>query len=195
MSLQFADAPAQGSAAVQTALARLATRETPLSRGGIDASALHVSEPHAVYDLAADAVASGGGLDTATMTGYRYLVEGAGGPVAAAEVHADETGGVAQAAQVNLGPYVAASRRAFADLAAHPAVEQGSYEARMLRFSAIALVVLWLKSDTGSEDIVYPLAPAPPELKAEQAYTADEFLNVIRPLAQKRAEESGEAVP
>jgi hypothetical protein len=37
----------------------------------------------------------------------------------------------------------------------------GSYEVRLLRFSAIALMALWLKPDAGGADIIYPMDPAP----------------------------------
>jgi hypothetical protein len=70
-------------------------------------------------------------------------------------------------------------------------VGAASYEVRLLRFSAIALMALWLKPDSGAADIIYPLAPAPDGLQAERAYAVDEFLAAIVPLAQKRIGSAG----
>jgi hypothetical protein len=94
-------------------------------------------------------------------------------------------------ANVNHGPYVEATARALAQVATLSAVGAGSYEVRLLRFSAIGLMALWLKPDAGGADIIYPLAPAPDGLQAERAYSVDEFLQVIVPLAQKRVGASG----
>ena len=60
------------------------------------------------------------------------------------------------------------------------------YEVRLLRFSAIYVAALWLKSVAGAADIIVPLAPAPSALQAGKRYTADEFLAAIRPLAAQR---------
>jgi hypothetical protein len=64
-------------------------------------------------------------------------------------------------------------------------VRAGSYEARLLRFSAIFLMAIWLKSDRGGSDVIYPLAPAPVGLQTEKIYGVEDFLKIILPLAQK----------
>ncbi len=64
-------------------------------------------------------------------------------------------------ANINYGPFVEATARALSQVATLSAVGAGSYEVRLLRFSAIALMALWLKPDSGGADIIYPLAPAP----------------------------------
>lgn len=187
MPIHFVGAPTNGTQLVVEGLTRLSARKSPLSGRGLDFSALQLTEPHAVYDLRADVVAAGGGLESASTTGVRYLVYGGGAPVAAAEVHVDAQGNAALLANLNYGPYVEATAQALTQVAKLQAVTAGSYEARVLRFSAIALMALWLKSESGGPDIVYPLAPAPPGLQAEQPYAVDAFLAAIRPLAQQRA--------
>jgi len=189
MPIRFATAPSNGSVLVQKGLDRLSKRNNPLTRRGVDFGSLQVQQPHAVYDLRADAVANGG-LASATLSGFRYFVQSGSKNVAAAEVHA--TGADWLVAHFNYGPYVEATAQALTQVAVLEPVKGGSYEVRMLRFSAIALVALWLKSDTGGDDFIYPVAPVPPGLEAGTLYTEDDFLNVITPLAQKRAANTGQ---
>jgi acyl-CoA synthetase (AMP-forming)/AMP-acid ligase II len=191
MPLHFATEPKNGTALVQKALSKLATRPSPLSERAVDFNALQVQQPHAVYDLRADAIAHGDGLASAKASGFRYLIGTGGTTVAAAEVLADANGNATLLANVNHGPYVEATARALAQVATLSAVGAGSYEVRLLRFSAIGLMALWLKPDAGGADIIYPLAPAPDGLQAERAYSVDEFLQAIVPLAQKRVGASG----
>jgi len=195
MPLRFAAEPINGSALVHKGLGKVATRTSPLSGRGIDFNALQLSSPHAVYDLRADAVAAGGGLASAKATGFRYLVQAGGVSVAAGEVLADASGAASLLANINYGPFVEATARALTQASQLPAVSAGSYEVRLLRFSAIALLALWLKPDSGGADIVYPLAPAPPPLQAENPYSAADFVRAILPLARQRAERRGPSVP
>ncbi len=195
MPLHFAAEPKNGSSLVQKGLDKLSTRTSALSGRAVDFAALQLSPPHAVYDLRADAVAGGGGLETATATGFRYIIQGGGANIAAAEVQTDATGAASLLANINYGPYVEATAQALTQVAKLASVSAGSFEARLLRFSAIALLALWLKSDSGGADIVYPLPPAPAPLQAEQPYSAGDFIKAIRPLAQKRAEKKGPSVP
>jgi hypothetical protein len=191
MPLRYAAEPANGTDLVRAGLNRLSTRTNHLTGRGVDVNALQVTQPHAVYDLRADAVASGGGLESAVFSGFRYLVSDGDTAVAAAEVQADTAGNATLLANLNYGPFVAATAQALPKVAALAPVSSGSYEVRALRFAAIGLMALWLKPDSGGTDIIYPLAPAPPGLQADEPYTADDFFRAVRPLAQKRAAESG----
>ena len=192
MPLRYAAEPANGSDLVRSGLNRLSTRTSHLTGRGVDVNALQVTQPHAVYDLRADAVA-GGGLESAVFSGFRYLVSDGDTAVAAAEVQADTAGNATLLANLNYGPFVAATAQALPKVAALAPVSAGSYEVRALRFAAIGLMALWLKPDSGGTDIIYPLAPAPPGLQADEPYTADDFFRAVRPQAQKRAAESGRA--
>jgi hypothetical protein len=188
MTLHFAtEPPKNGAVLVQQGLDRLAVRKSPLSGRGLDFSKLQVQQPHAVYDLRADAIANNGGLASATASGFRYLVDAGGTHVAAAEVVPNAAGTATLLANLNYGRFVEATARAMTQVAKLAPVSAGSYEVRLLRCSAIALMALWLKSDSGGDDIIYPLAPAPGGLRAENPYSADDFLKAIVPLAQGRA--------
>ena len=196
MPLRFPPEPKNGSTLVRAGMNQLAARTSPLSGRAIDFTALNVTSPHAIYDLRADQVAGGKGLDSARATGVRYLVEGAGSAVAAAEVQTDVSGAANLLVNVNYGDFVPATARAFARLASLSEVRANSYEPRLLRFSAIPLLAIWLKPDKTGSDIIYPLSSVPGVLEAEKPYRVDEFLKAIMPLAQKRAASQGtSAVP
>jgi hypothetical protein len=190
MPLHFAAPPANGSTLVQTGLNRLSTRTSPVLGTAVDFSALQLSQPHAVYDLRVGAVVAGRGLASATQTGFRYLVTGGGAAIAAAEVQADAAGTATLLANINYGPYVEATAQALTQVAALPAVGAASYEVRLLRSAPIYLIALWLKPDSGTGDIIYPVAPAPPGLEAGQPYTEAAFISAILPLAERRATKS-----
>jgi hypothetical protein len=186
MPIRFSPELKNGTEIVQKGLDRLASRENPLKLKRRALKNVSIETVHAVYDLRADEISMGGGLETAHLAGFRYLIKIAGSPVAAAEVHFDSSGNTILLANLNYGPYVKATAQAFDNLPSLESVHAGSYEARLLRFSAIYLMAIWLKADTGGIDMIYPLAPAPNVLQAEKSYAVDNFLNAIRPLAQKR---------
>lgn len=193
MAIHYASEPANGSTLVRASLAQVSSRPSPLSSRGVDFNALALSEPHAVYDLRADAVAGGGGLFSARHTGFRYLVSSGSAHVAAAEVLTDHAGAANLVANINYGPFVEATARGLEKAGAHPPVAAGSYEARLLRFSAIGMVALWLKPDAGGADIFFPLAPAPAGLEAERPYSEAELFAAIRPLAERRTSKQDKA--
>lgn len=194
MPLQFAPESKSSTAVVRAGLARLVQRENALGLASEALGTLEVVTPHSIYDLRADEIANGGGLETAHASGTRYLVTAGGGPLAAAEVQAD-TSGQPLLTNLNYGPYVAATASAFASLNALAAVGQASYEARLLRFSAIYLVAIWLKAQGKGNDLIYVVAPAPSALQAEKPYSVEDFLAAIRPLAKKRASNKQSSIP
>src|ERR1700733_4274870 len=110
MPINFAREPTNASSLIQNGLGRLALRENPLSERGVDLGALNASQPHPVYDLRADTIANGGGLETATPSGIRSLVRDANGDaVATAEVQLDASGTATLLTNMNYGSYVGAT--------------------------------------------------------------------------------------
>jgi hypothetical protein len=195
MPLRFVAGPENGTQLVQAGLNRLAARRSNLSSVVRDFSSLEVSRPHAVYDLRADAIASGGGLETAILSGVRYLVDDGNTTVAAAEVSLDDNGLATVLANINSGPYVEATARTLTRVAGQNAVASEPYEVRLLRFAAIYLMALWLKSDSGDADIIYPLSPAPPGLSPADAYSPQSLIEIIRPLAEERMATGRTGIP
>jgi len=190
LPIHFAVEPKNGAELVRKGLNRISERRRPLSAQAVDFNALQVTQPHSIYDLRADAVASGGGLASATESSIRYLVHSRGATIAAAEVLVDATGTATILTNINYGPFVEATVRAFARVKTLEAVEAASYEMRLLRFAAIGLMALWLRPDSEGANIIYPISPAPDGLQSEHPYSAEEFFKIVLPLALKRSAET-----
>jgi hypothetical protein len=175
--------PKEGEQLVHSGLARILARgvAAPAAFRNIDIRSVKIQDGHAVYDLGLDAVRPGASLDSARRSAIRYLVSDRSKPVAAAEVLVDGNQRATLLANVNSGPFVASFAQALSDLAHRAEVVSGTFEARLLRVSAIAVVAVWLKSEAGAADLVYPIAPAPRYLQIGRLYPVDEFLAAIRP--------------
>jgi hypothetical protein len=197
MALRFAVEPQNGKALVQAGLTRVLRRPQapPAAMRAATLANMQVQPPHAIYDLRADEIAAGGGLETARRTGFRYLVESAQATVAAAEVNTDASGAASLLAHVNFGPYVEATARALTVLPTLGQVSAATFEARLLRFAAVGVMAIWLKPDAAGQDLIYPLAPTPKGLQAEVLCSPADFLAAVRPLAQKRATAPGPKTP
>ena len=73
MPLHYDIGPQDGPAVVRSGLQLLTARKNQLNLDSASVAALDVGTPHAVYDLHADEIANGGGLETAHASGFRYL--------------------------------------------------------------------------------------------------------------------------
>jgi hypothetical protein len=194
MPLQYVPGPANGANLVHAGLGEVLARRSPLSGLGVAHDEVSIDRPHAVYDLRADELANGATLDSARLSGYRYLVGSGDSPVAAGEVLTDANGEASVLANLNYGRFVQATADALAKVESLEAVGRHAYTVRLLRCAAIYVIALWLKADA-EPDIVFPLAPAPPPLEAERPYSADEFLAAIAPLARARVGSAPGRVP
>ena len=181
MPLRYAAEPANGTDLIRAGLNRLSTRPNRLSDGGADLNALQVTQPHAVYDLRADAVANGGGLESAVFSGFRYLVGDGDTSLAAAEVQTDAAGNATLLANLDYGPFVAATAQALPRVAALAPVNAGS-PTRSGR-CGLRRSVSWRSGSSprpGGARHRLPARSAPPGLQADRPYSADDF---IRPFA------------
>jgi len=139
-----------------------------------------------VFTVGLDALAGEASLaDKASPTGWRFLVEEAAEPVAAAEVH-DATG-AAVPAQITEGQFVRSTADGLRAAEALPAVEESAFELRLLRVPALNLVALWLHA-ADSDDLFVPLEPAPAPFEAHRSYPEPEFAEVAAELASSSLE-------
>lgn len=179
MPIETPQPPEDALEAVRASIAR----RSPRQRGRLRARGptASVSAPQRVYTVGLDALAGDSRIeDSASATGWRFLVEEAREPVAAAEVH-DETGATVPA-QVTEGQFVRSTADGLRAAEAHPAVEEATFELRTLRAPALNLVALWLHSPD-SEDLFVPLEPAPPPFEAGHTYPEEEFARLSAGLA------------
>jgi hypothetical protein len=187
MQIRMFANPEQYIGAVKNSLQRLAAHPHPTFKLSFAADEVQIQSAHEVYDLRADEIAKGKDLTSARLTGVRYLVGDSAQPQIAAEVPALKSRAVPQTANLNFGKFVQATASGLKDLESRGG--RGKYVLRLLRFSALGLMALWLVEEHGKENIIYPLDPAPPPLDARRLYSESDFLAAILPMAQRRAEQ------
>jgi hypothetical protein len=187
MPIETPKPPQDAIEAVRASIARRAPRQRGL-RGRLRARApaASVSAPQRVFTVGLDALAGASKIeDSARATGWRFLVEEAREPVAAAEVH-DETGATVPA-QVTEGQFVRSTAEGLRAAEAHPAVGEATFELRTLRVPALNLVALWLHSPE-ADDLFVPLEPAPAPLEAGHPYAEGDFTKLSTALAAESLE-------
>lgn len=148
-----------------------------------------LTAPQQVYTAGLDALAEGQGLEAgARMTGWRMLVEHRGDVVAAAEVPIHAAAAPrAPRGQMNRGPFVRATVEAITSAEQEDRVRASDFTLRLLRVPALNLTALWLRGAAGN-DMVVPIAPAPPPLEANTAYDAADFAARVAELAGAKRE-------
>jgi hypothetical protein len=177
---------------IQEGVARLAQRPEYRDRalGRAKPEALDITAPHDVYTLGLDALADGKGLDTAEPVARRVLIMRSDEPVATAELD-DPEGSTGMSATE--GPFTEATATTISEVESWPAVAEGDYELRVLRLPALYFMALWLKDESGNEDLIVPLAPAPAGIEPGRSYDEGELLGELRERARSRLDESDDA--
>jgi hypothetical protein len=145
-----------------------------------------VSAPLRVYTLGLEALARSKAVEaSARATGWRFLVEEATEPVAAAEVQ-DQTR-AAVPAQLTEGPFVRSTADGLRAAERLAPVEESAFEVRLLRVPALHLVSLWLHA-SDRDDLFMPLEPAPVPFEAGRSYPEPEFAELAMSLARQTLE-------
>jgi hypothetical protein len=141
-------------------------------------------QPHPVYELGLNDLASGQGLETARLVAWRYLLVDNNQVRQAAEVI--EAPGGSRFGMLTTG-FVAGADAAFSVAERLPEVQQRAYEIRALRVPALSVMALWLKDSQGQQDrfIVLPRAFAP--LQPLQPYEASDLLAILQRQAVQKA--------
>jgi hypothetical protein len=166
--------------AVRQALA--ATGRFPRRDGG----KLSLSVPHPVYDVALARLAAGDRIaEAAELAGWRALLEEDQRVVAAVELPGGEPG--AGGVVVNRGGFVDSTVTTLRLAERHERADTERLELRTLRANALYLVALWLHPVDGGDDLFFPLAPAPPPLRAETEYGSESFAAHLSELAGSTA--------
>ncbi|MBT2545972.1 hypothetical protein J7E99_36255 [Streptomyces sp. ISL-44] len=138
---------------------------------------VHVLDRLNISDLA-----SGGRPPRTRLTGWRFLIRGGDRYVAAADTRLTPDGWVFS--HFFEGPYVAATERAL-----RQAESLGkAYQPRLLSVPELYMLTLWLHGAVGAdasaglpagEDLLVPLAPAPPGIAAYRPHPVSELLPVL----------------
>lgn len=117
--------------------------------------------------------------------GWRFTVRVDGEPVAAAETMDTPDGAAFR--QFGTGPFIGAALRALGQARLLPEVRSATYEPRLLSVPDLYMMALWLHrtgrgesaAAPGTDDLLVPLAPAPPGFVAHRAHRVDELLPVL----------------
>lgn len=183
MPITVPEPPSAAAATVQTTIRLLAGQRrfrTPALRDAVAAD-LEVTEPHEVYVIGLEDLRAAADLNAARPVGWRYLVRGKDGVLAAAESQ-QRSGGEHVLAQLNEGPFVAATANALTALRAAPAVAAHPFTQRLLHVPALHAMALWLHHN-GPDDLLVPLAPFPFAVPTDTPVPAADLLNRLRVLA------------
>ncbi|MCX3062268.1 hypothetical protein [Streptomyces beihaiensis] len=122
------------------------------------------------------------GPSRARLTGWRFLIRCGGHAVAAADTRLTPDGWAF--CHFFEGPYVTSTERALRQAESLP----GPYQPRLLSVPELYMLTLWLHGDcaadaaTGhpaADDILVPLAPAPPGIAAYRPHRVAELLPVL----------------
>jgi hypothetical protein len=191
--LQYGRAPADAADLV-LAFVRNPRLGTP-GRGQVaNKGSLQVGPPLALYSLSLEDLAGNRGLSAAVpMNRWQFVIESAGTAVMLASVLTDASG-ASQMATVGGGGKIEIAG-ALDDLATQ--LTSGGYEVRLLQLpgglrSSTPFEVIWLKSLTDANDLIYPYEALYPSSKLESVlqngklYPANELLKALQPLAEQQ---------
>ncbi|MEO3850412.1 hypothetical protein ABGB09_22800 [Streptomyces sp. B8F3] len=130
-----------------------------------------------------DEVGAADAAPHAALTGWRFHLAAEGRVVAAAEARITPDGWAFS--HFSEGPYVASTQRALRQAESLPALLQP----RLLSVPELYMVTLWLRADAAAPaesgaidpaDLLVPLAPAPPGIRAHGAHRAGDLLPALR---------------
>ncbi|MGW0362752.1 hypothetical protein [Streptomyces sp. NPDC002990] len=137
---------------------------------------------HVLDRLNTSHLAAGGRPPRTRLTGWRFLIRGGDRHVAAADTRLTADGW--SFSHFFEGPYVAATERA---LRQAESLSQ-NYQPRLLSVPELYMLTLWLHGAVGAdasaglpagEDLLVPLAPAPPGITAYRPHAVSELLPVM----------------
>ena len=184
MPVRFGSAPDSAKAALEHG-ARLVRAQGDGELGDLLEAAGERPEssfPHEVLAVPPGGVrASAGALAKAASTGWRFLLDTE--EIVAAELHRDPVSGELGFADISMGAR-AEDTRALLDQLAGDKELRPTYTVNLLRVPDLLLHALWLRPESGGDEILIPLSPAPDGLTPGRRYTQGEFDRVAAELAR-----------
>ncbi len=183
--LRFAPSPGNGSDLVLAA----AQRSLPVRYADINDPKLREFLPPFRYFLLnpqqlGDALA----MESLQDNGFEYFIRLSGTIIGQSDVRAGANGDFRSMSIGTGSNRLPEIDPALAALAADEKIKKGSYEARLLATNPpTPLYALWLVSDNGAPDLVYPMI-APTGIQPHILYSADDFIKAFKasPKVQRR---------
>lgn len=152
--------------------------------GGFRFDELTIAEPYRVYGVSPKDLAAGKFLSEAMPGGWQYPFMRGGNAVGMEDLIVDvKTGSLRFNGlyQSNFSTEIAAALRTAEQL---PQVKKQDYEVRRLDCPPILFVSLWLHAKT--DDIIIPLGATFGRWNANQPYSENEMLKLLKPEARKK---------
>jgi hypothetical protein len=148
------------------------------ARHGTRSSTFSLAAPHPVFHLSRDAIRSGGGFETATMSGWKFFVVVRGRAMAMVEAAAQSPSSKRRFAGIWRGRLVSCASASLLRAESRPDVQMGDYVLGMLRVPALHVTALWLRDGQGHGDLdlFIPLDPAPHEVPVGEPMDRVEFM-------------------
>ena len=151
--------------------------------------ALSYSEPHPVFRVPLDALASGKLLDAAILASWRYLLVQDERAIAEVELSAGRRGAKGAGTKsleflgLTHGPFTEATIEALATAEQLPQVAAADYELRLLKVPAVYLVALWLHG--AKDDILIPMGDPPGGLKPNRPYAEAAVIEALQGIVER----------
>lgn len=178
-------APPAARKAVEDVLRRLAAGpgfRTPNLRRA-DPKALAVTTPHRVAQLSLRGLSQGDPLESALRTGdWRFLVEEAGRPIAAA-VASGKPDGSYRFGQLNEGPLAEATAAALRRARDGGLAGADGSEPVLLLVPAVRVAALWVRDERDGTDLLLYLDPSDGRFDPQRPVRRESFLASLRALA------------
>jgi hypothetical protein len=191
MPLEFPAPPKESLVSLSEGLGRLpASSKYAFTTEAAGGGRPDISLPHQVFVLNPEQIRAGAGLDSATPTSWRYLLNqdssGLLADSATATAEVMDQDGAHVFSNVQHGWMANAMRRAVGIAQEIPTVQNGAFEFRVLRIPAVRIDSIWLKNTAAAGDLLVPIRSAVPTLSAFQAYSGDDFLSKLREFLDKQ---------
>ena len=193
MPLNTVDPPIAAYEAVRSVVTGLAADSafrTPALRRA-DPNALALSTPLRVAFLPLDRLQRDDNLRTAAQVrGWRFLIHDRDRVIATTDAVLNEKGGF-QFGHLNEGPFTTGTEEAIRRAERLDAVREGRFEPLLLFVPALYVAALWLQDLNGDADMLLVMSPAPQEFKPYQAMAPQDFLAMLRRLAERVRTKTG----
>lgn len=187
MAIRFGE-PSDGlMEAAKTALAEGIRNESFRIRPPIGAKSadLGLSHGHPIATVGLQDVLEKRGVDSLTVSAWRFLIGGSETPAAALEMMVGVGGEPPRIVSVNAGPFVDSTSSAISYAAKCTEAGASDFEVRMVRVPGLYMMALWLHS-ANAEPFFVVLEPAPPGVEARHSYRWDDLVEALKGPAQER---------
>lgn len=178
--------PPHGTADVaRWIVGRLRASQGLLTRGALAAvpagQPLWISTPHPVFNLRLDELATNGAIETARMTGWRFLVQSGEAALGTLEFAASSPMDLPRFSRVSDGRMAASTARAIHKAERGRFRQKGRYVLGMVRAPSIHVQALWLRHEQadGLHDLFAMLEPSPTAGPVEALLPAKSFRELL----------------